>query len=458
MVYIPSRYEDLKAEFRERLKPIPELLRLVKEAYTSISTSGGIRFLPIFGVSGSGKSCASLEIASHIPNCHVYKVPPDLIADRDKLEEFVKIKQRGLNSSHLLVLVIDQYEEQVASRGPIPSQIIEHLSLFDRGYLRFIPTLFIWLTTSIDFQQKLVDSTSRDSRILVHKGFKLEGPRREEWPDIITETFQFHNANQSLADYNILTKDLFDASTECETLGAAIESIGIKAGQFNQRLMDLSEYMVIMLWPVTNNHRTALVNGFSDARNGYTLDWNGWFKLLNAYNKARFPLHQLNRTRLYFDVRLIPIPAANIVNLCKNIETDQTTFRRTYLSSFMQTHFYSIISGGWRPERYTPIQIGDSIRAIDAAAWYESITSSPTQLGKRLSRVLQACGRDTKYEYELQSPHGRVRPDIYIEAPKKLLIELKVYSPYNTTNSRISHAIGTTLRKYAQFSGFSKDR
>lgn len=457
MVFIPSRYEDLRSEFREKLKPIPKLLELVNEAFTSISTSGGIRFLPIFGESGSGKSCAALEIASHMPNCRVLIVPPDLVADRSRLEDYVRLNQRGLNDSHLLILVIDQYEEQVASRGPIPSQFIEHLSLLDRGSLRHIPSLFIWLTTSLDFQRDLIRATTRNRRIAVRNDFKLEGPQREEWPSIIEETFQFHNANQSLADYNVLTEDLFTASIECETLGAAIESIGSKVGQFDQRLMDLSKYTVIMLWPVTNNHRTALVSAFSDTRNGYKLDWNAWFKSLNGDDRSRFPLHQLNRTRLYFDFRLIPIPAASMFNLCKILETDQTEFKRTHLLTFTQTHFYSVVSGAWNPERYTPIQIGNSRRATEAETWYKTVTTSPTQLGKRLSRVLQSFGHDARYEYDLESQHRSIRPDIYIEATRKLLIELKVYSPYNTTNSRINGAIGTTLKKYAQFAGFSRD-
>ncbi len=457
MVFIPSRYEDLGPEFRERLKPIPELLELVNEAFIGISTSGGIRFLPIFGESGSGKSCAALEIASHMPNCRIHIVPPELIADKSGLEDYVQSHQRGLNASNLLILVIEQYEEQVASRGPIPSQFVEHLSLLDRGSLRHTPTLFIWLTTSLDFQQELIRATTRNRRIVVCNDFKLDGPRREEWPDIIEETFQFHNANQSLADYNVLTRDLFTASIECETLGAAIESIGSEVGQFDQRLMDLSRYTVIMLWPVTNNHRTALVSAFSDTRNGYKLDWNAWFKSLNGDDKSRFPLHQLNRTRLYFDFRLIPIPAASIFNLCKMLETDQTEFKRTHWLTFTQTHLYSIVNGTWNPERYTPIQIGNSLRAIEAATWYETITTSPTQLGKRLSRVLQSRGKDARHEYNLESQHRSIRPDIYIEATKKLLIELKVYSPYNTTNSRISSAISTTLKKYAQFAGFSRD-
>lgn len=457
MVFIPSRYEDLSSEFRERLKPVPELLELVNEAFTSISTSGGIRFLPIFGESGSGKSCATLEIASHMPNCRVRTVPSDLIVNSRNLEDHIKLNQRGLNASNLLILVIDQYEEQVASRGPIPSQFVERLSLVDRGPLRHIPTLFIWLTTSLDFQRELIRATTRNRRIVVRDDFKLEGPHREEWPDIIEETFQFHNTNQSLADYDILIEDLFTVSIECETLGAAIESIGGKVGQFDQRLINLSEYAVIMLWPVTNNHRTALVNAFSDTRNGYKLDWSAWFKSLNHDDKLRYPLHQLNRTRLYFDFRLIPIPAASIFNLCKTLETDQTQFQRTHLLTFTQTHFYSVVSGAWNPERYTPIQIGQSRRATEAETWYKTVTTSPTRLGKRLSRVLQSLGHDARYEHDIESQHGIIRPDIYIEATRKLLIELKVYSPYNTINSRINSAIGTTLKKYARFSGFSKD-
>lgn len=456
MVSIPSRYEDLSSEFRERLKPIPELLELVNETFTSISTSGGIRFLPIFGESGSGKSCATLEIASHMPNCRVRTVPSDLVVNSRKLEDYIILNQRGLNASNLLILVIDQYEEQVASRGPIPSQFVERLSLFDRGSLRHIPTLFIWLTTSLDFQRELIRATTRNRRIVVRNDFKLEGPHREEWPDIIEETFQFHNVNQSLADYNILIDDLVDVSVQCETIGDAIESIGTKAGQLGQRLMNLSEYTVIMLWPVTNNHRTTLVNSFSDTRNDYRLDWNAWFKSLNRDDRSRYRLHQLNRARLYFDFRLIPIPVASIFNLCKVLDTDQTDFKKTHLQTFMQTHFFYIVIGALRPDGYTPIQIGNSHRALEAETWYKTVTNSPTQLGKRLSKVLQSCGLDARYEYYLESPHGSIRPDIYI-ANKKLLIELKVFSPYNIINSKINGAIGITLKKYAQFAGFSRD-
>jgi len=411
--------------------------------------------LPIFGESGSGKSCATLQIERHMPNCRVRLVPTEVVDNRNLLEKYISTEQRGLDSSNMLILVIDQYEEQVATRLQTPSRFVEQLSLLDRGDLRHIPTLVIWLTTSLEFQAQLVEATSRNRRILIETEFKLNGPGRDAWPEIIEETFQFHNTGQSLADYNILTEDLFAVSIECDTLGSAIESIGVKARSINSELPDLSEYIVVILWPVTNSHRCALVNHFSDNRNGYLLDWNAWFNSLNKDDRARYDVHQLNRTRLYFNFRLIPIPAASIQHLCNSLEEDQTVFSKSHLVTFRQSHFYSIVDNSWKPERYVPIQIGDSKRAHEAATWYSGITTKPTQLGNRLAQVLKSCGKDAQHEFTLRARHSTIRTDIHVGGHPKFLIELKVFSQYNTTSSRIANAVGTTLRKYAQFAGFA---
>jgi galactitol-specific phosphotransferase system IIB component len=100
----------------------------------------------------------------------------------------------------------------------------------------------------------------------------------------------------------------------------------------------------------------------------------------------------------------------------------------------------------------------DSQRADDAKVWYESITNQPTQLGRRIAKVLSTLGLDANHEVTLKSEYSTVRADVFVHvtAPetKKRIIELKVFASENTMPSSIKDQIKITLRKHAQFAGF----
>lgn len=189
---LPSRYEDLDTAFRGRLKPNHSLLAVVKKAFASMEISGGIRFLPVFGQSGSGKTSAALEIGTHLPELYVEQLPREAVEDaqilRPTLDGMLK-RAKGRR----LVAVVDQYEEVAAQRTAIPSAFVETLSLLDRDRTRSDQILFIWLTTSRDFQSDLATATNRNRRILTEQNFEIISIDKREWPGVIQETFQFHN-------------------------------------------------------------------------------------------------------------------------------------------------------------------------------------------------------------------------------------------------------------------------
>ncbi|MEG8222552.1 hypothetical protein OSJ57_18285 [Sphingomonas sp. HH69] len=150
-ISLPSRYEDLDTAFRGRLKPNQPLLEAVKTAFAAMEISGGIRFLPVFGRSGSGKSSATLEIGTHLPELHVEALPREAVENTTALGAALdKMWKRA--GTKKLVAVIDQYEEVAAQRTNVPSAFVESLSLLDRSVLKPPPTLFIWLTTDREFQ------------------------------------------------------------------------------------------------------------------------------------------------------------------------------------------------------------------------------------------------------------------------------------------------------------------
>lgn len=428
---LPSRYEDLETAFRGRLQPNPNLIELVKQAFSSMEISGGIRFLPILGSSGSGKSCAALEIGTHLPELFVDQLPREAIDDSGALRKSLADMHKK-SKGRRLVAVIDQYEEVASQRTAIPSAFVETISLIDRDREYQNSTLFIWLTTSAEFRDSLATATSRNRRILLSNNFELFCPKKADWPPIIEETFRFHNNDKDLSDYEVLLRDLQEISDQEDTIGAAIESTGDRLAKYNSQLHDMSTYQVIMLWPVTDGLRINRIQQFTDPRQGYKLEWSAWFRQLNLDDQQQLPVKEYNRARLYFDMRVVPIAAADLYDLCKELDNDNFKPGRTYLERLEKTHFFSVASGKWNPDNYAPLRERRSIRAEVARNWYTTVTNQPTKIGQRIAKCLSLLGLTASYEQTITSPHGSVRADVLIDrspiAPANTIVEIKAFS------------------------------
>lgn len=232
----------------------------------------------------------------------------------------------------------------------------------------------------------------------------------------------------------------------------------LQSRQHVHQLHDLSTYQVVMLWPMTDGQRITRVQQFTDARQGYKLDWNAWYRQLNEEDKKQLPLRELNRARLYFDLRLVPVAAADLHPLCKDLDDDSFTLHKSSLDRFTSTHFYSIVNGTWDPSAYKPLRERESDRAEAARTWYESVTSEPTKIGKRLAKVFRELGFSADHEQTITSAHGKIRADVLVirssSQPQNAIVELKVFSPSNTMPSTICEQVRITLRRHAQFAGF----
>lgn len=454
---LPSRYEDLDEAYRGRLVPDKNLLDIVSAAVKSMKINGGIRFLPVFGESGSGKTSAAREIGTHLPDIKTFLLSRNEIESNDSLIQKIN-NQRNKNAGKVLVAIVDQYEENVSEREKIPTQFIEYLSHLDRGELRKHLIIFLWLTTSREFQALLAAATSRNKRILLSENFSINGPAKPEWPKIIEETFSFHNREKSLADYEIIDTDIKDIAIENDTIGSAIEVVGVKLGENIDATQNLSDYQVVLMWPVADGLRNQRVMQFAKSREGYRLNWDSFYNELNEEDKNQLPLHALNRARLYFDMRIIPVRVADLHRLCLNLDDDNYKLAKTYLGRFQKTHFYHVISGTWDGYDYNPVRERKSKRSEEAKKWYPTVTTNPTQLGKRLSKIINETGLNSTYEETITSPYSSVRADVFVktgnEHKNKVIIELKAFSSENTMPSTIKEQIKITLRRHAQFAGF----
>lgn len=167
-----------------------------------------------------------------------------IVAEATLLQEIRDARGRR-NQPELLIAVVDQYEENVAERSAVPSQFVERLSLLDRGDLKDTPVLFLWLTTSREFQADLAAATSRNERILIAGDFELIGPEKSHWAEIVEETFAFHNQEQPLADFEVLRENIEGIADTAPTLGATIEGVGDSLADQASQLQDLSQHQVV---------------------------------------------------------------------------------------------------------------------------------------------------------------------------------------------------------------------
>lgn len=456
---LPSRYEDLQEAYKGRLLPNKGLIDKIKAAVKSIKINGGIRFLPIFGESGSGKSSATIELKTHLPETHTFLLQKDEISDKEKLIDRI-LNEYRYNIGKILIPIVDQFEENVAGKEKIPSQFIEYISLFDRNELKDVPTVFIWLTTSKDFQSLLTNATTRNKRILLDNEFVIEGPEKNLWTGIIKDTFSVHNHEKELADYLIIDTVIHEIVFECSTLGSAIENVGNKLAEQMDDIQDLSQFTVILLWPVSDSVRNQRVMQFSRPRDGYKLDWEAFYRELSLDEKSQLPLEVYNRTRLYFDMRIIPFRAADLHRLCSNLDLDVLPLGKTYLTRFGNTHFFHIVSENWDSYSYNPVRERESDRSKEASDWYKTITTQPTKIGKRIALILRNLTLDAAHEQDIATEFSTVRADVFINNSmvnkKKYIVELKVFSAENTMPSTIKEQIKTTLRKHALLAGFMK--
>lgn len=453
-VALPSRYEDLKPEFRAQLRPNRSLIDAVKSAYGRMQRSGGVRFLPVFGLSGAGKTSAARELGTHLPDVHVIALPSEVVEGTQPLESALPE-----GDAKLIVAVVDQFEEGVARREDIPSRFIEALSRLDRAQPA-TPVLFLWLTTSSDFQKELVAATSRNSRLLVDPNFTLDPLAKAEWPDIIEETFAFHNEGRELADFQVLRPMLEAVARAAPTLGAAIEEVGDHFSE--EGLQDLSEYQVVMLWPVTDGIRLSNVRNFTNPRAGYRLDWNAFYRALNAADQRQLPLDEYNKARLYFDVRLVPMQVADLHNICRDLSEPLSPPAPSYLDGFKNTHFYWVVEDSF-PDVYRPMKDhGETERARTARSWYSTVNGKPNVLHRRLASTFTACGLSASFETEVRTQHARTQADVLVARGsaerKQVIVEVKAFSSQNTTPSQIALQIRSTLKKHAELAGYLQRR
>jgi hypothetical protein len=213
-----------------------------------------------------------------------------------------------------------------------------------------------------------------------------------------------------------------------------------------------------MVWPVVDGTGIERVSSFTNPSLGYSLNWSAWFNRLNESDRKQLPLKEYNRARLYFDLRLVPLPVADLHGICACLDDEDYVPPGSYLSQLKKTHFYTLVAGASEDRVFGTLKERESNRAKVAREWYESATRNPTTVGKRVAKCLTAIGYPAEHEQEVRTENARVVVDVLARRPtghqNKVLAELKVFSSAQTTPANIRDEIRKTLRKYAQLAGY----
>jgi hypothetical protein len=449
-IKLPNRYEDLDPAFHGKLVPDRNFIAIVNDAFKSMQMGGGVRFLPVYAPSGTGKSSATFALQRHLQELKVIKLPKSVVLDQATLRTFI-LDQVAQAADKKPVFVVDNYEfpTEVVSKS-----FVELVSEMDRDELRTRPTLFVWISHEAKNMSALVDAAQMNKRLYLTTGFEILGPNRNsDWADVIEETFRFHNNNISLADSGVTRQDIDKIVKSAPSLGEAISVVG---GRVKTRdLRDMSKYRVILLWPFTDGVGLNVIRQFSDPRQGYKLDWSAFEKHFNKKDLEQLPLAELNQARMQFDFRLVPIRAADVQQFCGGNESGSTKVVKSHVENLKKSHFYSVLDDSWQNSVYGPMKTHmESDRSVAASKWYSEATSNPGVIHNRLAAALSYCGFVAKVEEVVDSDHSQVRADVAVTRDaSQVLIELKVFSAANTTASTVRDSIKSTLRKYAQLGG-----
>ena len=225
-------------------------------------------------------------------------------------------------------------------------------------------------------------------------------------------------------------------------------------------LHDLSDYMVIILWPVTDMVGIQKVVQFTTPNTGYQIDWRAWTRQVGL--ERNYPYDELNKARLYFDMRLVPIQVADLHALMRDLLDTSPRMAPTHLDKFKVTHFFRLVSDTWGEVNFKMmLERKESARAKNAADWYAiGENRPPVLIGRRLAAIFHACGLPARHEVDITSSVGKVRADVLVERkntmPKNAIIELKVFAPETTMPSTIAEQVRVTMRRHAQLLGLLK--
>lgn len=451
---LPSRFENLDPRFHVHLIPDRPLLNVTRSTIAAMHVAGGVRLLPVYGASGSGKTSAAMQLRSLSTEFQVFALEHDLIS-QGGLAQAVKREQNRRPGERACVGIIDQYEESVGDRNELVARFVGQLTSLDRSEIVQRPTLILWLTPSKEFQAALVESArEKNARLVSVDDFILQGPPRAEWAGIIDRTFEFHNAGMSLADVGFVRPQLDDAVDKSDTLGESINRVGEQLVTAFPVSNDLEQYRVIILWPVADTLSLSRVISLSDAREGYSFNWNKWYWELNLRDRAQLPHEALNLTRILVDLRVVPLPVGQMHPSFINLDAPHPALSAGALAPLARSHLAQIVQDRWDPSTYRPMAITSSDTALRAMRWYETVRRRPTDLGQRLALCLRQLGLDAQYESTIDSDFSVVRADVRVRKhPRSDLIELKAFAPRSTNGSNIRYQIRATLRKYAQLGG-----
>ncbi|WP_405937606.1 hypothetical protein OG338_13730 [Streptomyces sp. NBC_00726] len=232
----PARYEFLIEHVgsevaRLVVAPPSETLYSIELAAQSVRARGEGLFVPMYALSGTGKTTLASNLRTFLPSQFSTTVQHNGAVSFDELKAATEnaVQSRPANDERIIPLLVDHRESAPADTAELAA-----IKRFLRDPLGR-KVILCWPETSEEMAKTMSADYERIAgRPPISLPLHIEGPRRDAWVAIATDTLQLSNNVESLELLGVDPRDYDPA--EFETLGAYLRAI---SDDFTRNRLDI---------------------------------------------------------------------------------------------------------------------------------------------------------------------------------------------------------------------------
>jgi hypothetical protein len=232
----PARYEFLIEHVgsevaRLVVAPPSETLYSIELAAQSIRARGEGLFVPMYALSGTGKTTLASNLRTFLPSQFSATVQHNGAVSFDELKAAVvdAVRSRATNDERIIPLLVDHRES-----APADTTELAAIKRFLRDPLGR-KVILCWPETSDEIARSMSADYERIAgRPPIPLPLNVQGPHRDAWVPIATDTLQLSNNVESLELLGVDPRDY--APEEFETLGDYLRAI---SDDFTRNRLDI---------------------------------------------------------------------------------------------------------------------------------------------------------------------------------------------------------------------------
>jgi energy-coupling factor transporter ATP-binding protein EcfA2 len=321
-ITLPARFENLyecvgSDVARLLVRPKSDTIAALETASLAISARGEGMFVPLFGKSGRGKTTLARSLSGFLSSNYTETVDYKGKVEYDSLEEAVLETRKKLNANDQKIIPINLDHRE---SNPPSEQELAEIKRFLRSPSPGSRCIVFWPETSKktaeDIAKRYIDVAGRQA---IRLPLTVEGPARETWKSIATDTLQIAN---NLSSVEHLGVDPHDYNPEeSRTIGEFMGSIANDLARLTIKLInDTRKPLSLAIVFVSGSNTSGVLNQLTNSDRFGLLDGNA---LVSATKRSRIGKwwdkrrSLLTRTIYQLDAHAFSLPPAASISILR---------------------------------------------------------------------------------------------------------------------------------------------